>query len=198
MKKGLLIILAIIVVIGFFAMKGVNTIPQQDEQVKAAWSEVQNQYQRRSDLVPNLVATVKGYATHEKQTLTDVINARANATKVTLNADQLSDPAAVQKFEQAQGALSSTLGRLMVVSEQYPNLKADQQFIALQSQLEGTENRITVARRDYIAAVQQFNTTIRTFPTAIWAMISGAKPKETFVATTPGAEQAPQINFDSK
>ena len=198
MKKGLLIVLAIIAVIGFFAFQGVNSIPTMDENVKGKWAQVQNDYQRRADLVPNLVATVKGYATHEQKTLTDVINARANATKVTLNADQLTDAAALQKFEQAQGALSSTLGRLMVVSEQYPNLKADQQFIALQSQLEGTENRITVARKDYITAVQQFNTAIRTFPTMIWAMITGVKAKETFVATTPGAEQAPVVNFDSK
>ena len=173
---------------------GVNTIPTQDEQVKAAWSQVENQYKRRSDLVPNLVNTVKGYATHEQQTLTAVIEARAKATSVTLNADKLDDPQAVQAFEQSQGQLTQALGKLMVVSEQYPNLKADQNFMALQSQLEGTENRIAVARRDYIAAVQQYNTTVRTFPGMIWAFIYKAKPKETFAAPA-GAENAPAVQF---
>ena len=173
---------------------GVNTIPTQDEQVKAAWAQVENNYKRRADLIPNLVNTVKGYATHEEKTLTEVVEARAKATSVTLDASKLDDKQAVQNFEAAQGQLSSALGRLLAVSENYPNLKADQQFIALQSQLEGTENRIAVARRDYIVAVQQYNTTVRTFPGRLWAWIYGAKEKETFAAQ-PGAENAPQVQF---
>ncbi len=190
-----LIIIAIVVMVGLFAFKGVNTIPTLDEQVNASWAQVQNQYQRRMDLIPNLVNTVKGAANFEKSTLTDVINARANATKVTLSPEMLSDPAAVQKFEQAQGALSQTLSRLMVVSERYPELKANQQFMALQAQLEGTENRITVARQDYIQTVQQYNTTVRTFPGRLWAMIYGAKPKAGFAAAA-GAETPPAVKFD--
>lgn len=173
---------------------GVNTIPTQDEQVKAAWAQVENQYKRRADLVPNLVNTVKGYATHEQQTLTAVIEARAKASSVTLTADKLDDPQAVQNFQNAQGQLTQALGKLMVVSEQYPDLKADQNFLSLQSQLEGTENRIAVARKDYIAAVQQYNTTVRTFPGMIWAFIYKAKPKEEFAAQ-PGAENAPAVQF---
>jgi LemA protein len=173
---------------------GVNTIPTLEEQVNASWAEVQNQYKRRADLVPNLVETVKGYATHEKDTLTAVIEARANATRTTLSPDMLSDPEAVKKFEQSQSALSQSLGRLMVVSEQYPDLKANQNFIALQSQLEGTENRITVARRDYIQAVQAYNTQVRTFPGRFWAWIYGAKPKVSFTAPE-GAENAPAVKF---
>ncbi len=185
--------MALVLVSGLSAC-GVNTIPTQDEQVKAAWSQVENQYKRRADLVPNLVNTVKGYASHEQQTLTAVIEARAKATSVTLNADKLDDPQAVKQFEQSQGQLTQALGKLMVVSEQYPNLKADQNFLSLQSQLEGTENRITVARKDYIAAVQQYNTTVRTFPGMIWAFIYKAKAKETFAAQ-PGAENAPAVQF---
>jgi len=174
---------------------GVNTIPTLDEKVNASWAQVQNQYQRRSDLIPNLVETVKGYAAHEEKTLTEVIQARANATKVTLSPEMLSDPAAVQKFEQSQGQLTSALSRLMVVSEKYPDLKANTNFIALQSQLEGTENRITVARQDYITTVQEYNTNVRTFPGLIWAMIYHVKPKANFTATTPGAETAPVVKF---
>jgi len=173
---------------------GVNTIPTQDEQVKSAWSQVENQYKRRADLIPNLVQTVKGYASHEEKTLTEVVEARAKATSVTLNADQLDDKQAVQNFEASQQQLSGALGRLLMVSENYPNLKADQNFIALQSQLEGTENRIAVARKDYIDAVQQYNTTVRTFPGRLWAWIYGAKAKETFTAPA-GAENAPAVQF---
>jgi LemA protein len=194
-KYGLL--LGILFVLGMIVMSGINTIPVLDEEVKAKWSQVENQYQRRADLIPNIVKTVKGYATHEKSTLTDVVEARAKATKVTLSADNLTDPEAMKKFEAAQGALSSTLSRLLAVAENYPNLKADQQFIALQSQLEGTENRIAVARKDYIDTVQKFNTRVRTFPGFIWAAIYGAKPKATFTAAA-GSEKAPEVNFDSK
>ena len=173
---------------------GVNTIPTLEEQVNAAWAEVQNQYKRRADLVPNLVETVKGFAAHEQTTLTAVIEARAKATQTTLSPEMLSNPEAVQRFEQSQGALNSALSRLMVVSERYPELKANQNFVALQSQLEGTENRITVARRDYIQTVQVYNTEVRTFPGMFWAMIRGAKPKATF--TSPeGTENAPAVKF---
>jgi LemA protein len=184
----------VLVLIGLFIAGGINTIPTLDQKVQAAWSQVENNYQRRMDLIPNLVETVKGYANFEKQTLTDVINARAAATKVTLSVDQLSSRDAMQKFEQAQGELSSTLSRLMVVSERYPDLKANQNFLVLQSQLEGTENRIAVARRDYIDAIQQYNTTVTTFPGRIWAWIYGAKPKPTFMATE-GADKAPSVKF---
>ncbi len=173
---------------------GVNTIPTQDEQVKAAWSQVENQYKRRADLIPNLVQTVKGYAKHEQDTLTAVVEARAKATSVTLTPDQLGDKQAVQNFEGAQNQLTASLGRLLMVSENYPDLKADQNFIALQSQLEGTENRIAVARKDYIDAVQQYNTTVRTFPGRLWAWMYGAKEKETFTAPA-GAENAPAVQF---
>jgi len=159
---------------------GVNTIPTLDEKVNAAWAQVENQYKRRADLIPNLVETVKGYATHEEKTLTEVIEARAKATSVTLNPENLSDPEAMKKFEQSQGALTQALSKLMVVSEQYPNLKANENFIALQSQLEGTENRIAVARKDYIEAVQAYNTEVRTFPGRLWAMIYGAKTEADF------------------
>jgi len=192
---GRIWLIVILAAVALFVASGINTIPAQDEKVNAAWAEVENQYQRRADLVPNLVETVKGYAAHERQTLTDVINARASATKVTLSPEMLSDPQAVQKFEQAQGALTSALSRLMVVSERYPDLKADQNFLTLQSQLEGTENRITIARKDYIETVQQYNTTVRTFPGRIWAMIYGAKPKQSFTATTAGADKAPAVKF---
>ncbi len=173
---------------------GVNNIPTLDEQVSAAWAQVENNYKRRADLIPNLVQTVKGYASHEKETLTAVIEARAKATQMTLPAEALSDPAAVQKYEAAQGQLSQALGRLMVVSEQYPNLKADQNFIALQSQLEGTENRIAVARKDYIEAVQRYNTNVRTFPGMLWAFVYKAKPKQTFAAPA-GSDVAPAVTF---
>ncbi len=187
-------VLGIVGLLLVLILSGMNTIPTLDEQVNANWSQVQNQYQRRMDLIPNLVNTVKGYAEHEKETLEAVTNARANATKITINADNLSDPEAVAKFEQAQGQLSSALAKLLAVSENYPNLKADQNFLALQSQLEGTENRISVARRDYIEAVQQYNTTIRTFPGVIWRAIYGSKTKANFTAAT-GAEQAPAVKF---
>ena len=188
------VLIGIIVLVGLFVISGINTIPTLDENVKAKWSQVDNQYQRRMDLIPNLVETVKGYANFEKSTLTDVINARANATKVQLSPEMLNDPEAVKKFEAAQGALSSTLSRLMVVSERYPDLKANQQFLSLQSQLEGTENRIAIARKDYIDTVQQYNTTVRTFPGRIWAMIYGAKEKAVFTSSE-GADKPPAVKF---
>ena len=175
---------------------GYNTIQRQDESVKAAWSEVINQYQRRADLVPNLVATVQGYAKQEKDVLTAVTEARAKATAINLNADDLTDPDKVKALQQAQAQLSGALGRLLAVSENYPDLKSNQNFLALQSQLEGTENRIAVARRDYIAAAQDFNTELRTFPTVIWAktFFAGNKPMAEFTASE-GSEKPPQVKF---
>ena len=176
---------------------GVNTIPTSEENAKAKWADVQNQYQRRADLVPNLVATVKGYAKQEQDTLVKVTEARAKATSVQISAADVTDPAKMAQFQQAQGALSQGLGRLLASVEAYPDLKSNQNFLALQSQLEGTENRIAVARRDYNEAVRQYNTTIRTFPAIIGAkVIYGSKPMIPFEATTPGADTAPTVSFD--
>ncbi len=176
---------------------GVNNIPQYDEQVKSAWAQVENQYQRRADLIPNLVETVKGYARQEQETLTRVIEARAKATSIQVDASTLDDPQKLQQFDQAQQQLSGALSRLMVVSERYPDLKSNQNFLALQSQLEGTENRIAVARRDFIAAVERYNTEIRTFPGRLWQMTlyRDMQVRENFKATAPNAEQAPKVSF---
>lgn len=170
---------------------GMNNIPTLDEQVKASWGQVENQYQRRADLIPNLVATVKGYASHEQETLKAVTDARARVGSV-----QVSDPSQLKEFETAQNQLSNALSRLMVVVERYPELKADQQFLTLQAQLEGTENRIAVARRDYIEAVRQFNTEIRTFPGVIWSKLlySDLTAKPSFSAK-PGTDEAPKVSF---
>ncbi len=175
---------------------GYNDIPTLEEQAKAKWSEVQNNYQRRADLIPNLVATVQGYAAQEKDVLTSVVEARAKATQITVSADDLSDPAKVQAFQEAQSQLSGALGRLIAVSENYPDLKSNQNFLALQSQLEGTENRIAVARRDYIEAVRAYNTSLRTFPGVIWAktFFRGSKPMAEFAASD-GAETPPEVKF---
>ena len=175
---------------------GINSIPTAEEEAKARWADVQNQYQRRADLIPNLVETVKGYAAQEKSVLTQVTEARARATQVTVSPEQLSDPEAMRRFSQAQGALSSALIPFQRLQEAYPDLKSNQNFLALQSQLEGTENRITVARGDYNKAVQAYNTRIRTFPDVIGAKVFyGAKPMVPFQATTPNAETAPKVNF---
>jgi len=176
---------------------GVNNIPTYDEQVKSAWSQVENQYQRRADLIPNLVETVKGFARQEQETLTAVIEARAKATSIQVDANTLDDPQKLQQFQQAQNQLTGALSRLMAVSERYPDLKSNQNFLALQSQLEGTENRIAVARRDFIAAVERYNTEIRTFPGRIWhtLMYSDMPIRENFEATAENAEQAPQVQF---
>ncbi|PNF59393.1 hypothetical protein CXK99_11495 [Stutzerimonas stutzeri] len=176
---------------------GVNNIPTYDEQVKAAWSQVENQYQRRADLIPNLVETVKGFARQEQETLTAVVEARAKATSIQVDASTLDDPQKLQQFQQAQNQLTGALSRLMAVSERYPDLKSNQNFLALQSQLEGTENRIAVARRDFIASVERYNTEIRTFPGRIWhtLMYSDMPLRENFEATAENAEQAPQVQF---
>ena len=161
---------------------GFNTIPTAEEQAKASWSEVLNQYQRRADLIPNLVETVKGFATQEKTVLVEVVEARAKATQVQVPADILSNPDAFKTFQENQAAITGSLGRLLAVAEAYPDLKSNQNFLALQSQLEGTENRIAVARRDYIESVRVYNTSLKTLPSAIWAWLwwTGNKPYETF------------------
>ncbi len=156
---------------------------------------MQNQYQRRADLIPNLVETVKGYAKQEQETLTRVIEARAKATSVKVDASTITDPAKFKEFQDAQNQLSGVLGRLIAITENYPDLKSNQNFLALQSQLEGTENRISVARRDYVNAVQAYNTEVRTFPGMLWAkMFWGAKPMETFTAA-PESQKAPSVKF---
>ena len=177
---------------------GINTIPTYDEQVKAAWAQVQNQYQRRADLVPNLVNTVQGFADQEREVLVEVTEARSKVGSIQMDESILDDPQKFQQFEQAQSQLGSALQRLMVVVERYPDLKSNQNFLALQSQLEGTENRIAVARRDYIEAVRQYNTEIRTFPGRIWhsLLYSELEQRENFEATTENAEQAPTVNFE--
>jgi LemA protein len=175
---------------------GVNEVPRLEEQAKAAWAQVQNQYQRRADLIPNLVETVKGYAEFERDTLTAVTEARARATQVTLPPDLLENPEAFRQFEQAQGQLTQALSRLLVVVERYPDLKANQNFLSLQAQLEGTENRIAVARRDYIEAVRAYNTELRTIPGRWIAALlyPDAEPMPVFEAT-PEAATAPQVKF---
>ncbi len=178
-----------------FAGCGVQSIPQADNAVNASWGEVQNQYQRRADLVPNLVETVRGYATHERETLEGVIAARAKATQVQLNVSELT-PENLKKFEDAQAGLRSALGRLMAVAENYPQLKANENFRDLQVQLEGTENRIAVARNRYIQAVQQFNNLVTVPPTSFTnSIVYHKQPKPQFAATTAGAEQAPKVKF---
>jgi LemA protein len=175
---------------------GYNQFQAKDEATKAAWSEVVNQYQRRADLIPNLVNTVKGYATHERETLEAVTRARAAATSFQITPEVLNNPEAFQKFQQVQGELSSALSRLMAVSENYPNLKADTQFRDLQSQLEGTENRITVARQRYIASVQEYNVLARSFPTNLTAKMFGYQPKPSFtVENERSISTAPKVDF---
>jgi LemA protein len=175
---------------------GYNTIPTLQETAKARWADVQNQYQRRADLIPNLVATVQGYAAQEKSVLTAVVEARAKATQIKLDASDLTDPDKLKAFQDAQNQLTGVLGRLLAVTENYPDLKSNANFLALQSQLEGTENRIAVARRDYIDAVRAFNLSLRTFPTVLWAktVFSGEKPMAEFAATE-GSDKPPPVKF---
>ena len=176
---------------------GLNSVPTAEEKVNAAWGDLQADYQRRADLIPNLVETVKGYAQQEKTVLTQVTEARAKATSIQLNANDLSDPAKVQAFQNAQSQLGGSLGRLLATFEAYPDLKSNQNFLALQDQLEGTENRINASRRDYNEAVRQYNTTIRTFPDAVGAKIFyGSKPKVPFEATAE-AQKAPSVTFNT-
>jgi len=192
MKLGAAAVLAMTV-----AACGVNTIPTKEEAAKARWADVQNNYQRRADLIPNLVRTVQAYAQQERAVLVEVTQARASATQVQVDASTLTDPAKFQQYQAAQDRLTGVLGRLMVIQEQYPDLKSNQNFLALQSQLEGTENRIAISRRDYNAAVQDFNTSLRTFPTVLWAktFYGGTKPMQLFQASV-AAQTAPEVNFD--
>lgn len=200
-SKGLIVALSVIggilLVAVFTVMWGVgvyNKLVAMDESVNGAWSQVQNQYQRRFDLIPNLVETVKGYASHEKETLQNVIEARAKVGQMVISPDVLKNPQAFAMFEKAQGQLTSALSRLMVVTENYPNLKANENFLQLQAQLEGTENRIAVERRHFNEVVQSYNTTIKTIPTSMIAGFGGFTPKAYFEAQT-GAESAPTVKF---
>jgi LemA protein len=175
---------------------GINTIPTYEETAKAKWSDVQNQYQRRADLIPNLVETVKGYAAQEREVLTQVTEARAKASQVKVDASTITDPAKFKEFQDAQAALTGALGRLLVTVERYPDLKSNQNFLALQSQLEGTENRIAVARRDYIEAVRAYNTELKTFPGLLWAstLYRSHKPMETFTVAED-LKKPPTVKF---
>src|SRR5690606_36037746 len=177
---------------------GFNTIPTQEEQAKAAWSEVQNQYQRRADLIPNLVETVKGYAQQEREVLQSVVEARAKATQVQVSADTITNPEAFKAFQENQAQLTGALSRLLAIVENYPDLKSNQNFLVLQAQLEGTENRVAVARRDYIEAVRLYNTSLRTFPTMLWAKYyyTDAKPMQTFTIPEEKME-LPKVDFGS-
>ncbi|BBU69065.1 LemA family protein [Fluviibacter phosphoraccumulans] len=177
---------------------GYNQIQSQDEQITSSWAEVLNQYQRRADLIPNLVSTVKGEAKFEQDTLTKVVDARAKATSIQATPELINNPVAFQKFQQAQGQLTSALSRLLVVSENYPSLRANQGFRDLQAQLEGTENRITVARNRYIQSVQAYNVTIRSFPSNLTAMLFGYKPKANFtVENEKEISKPPSVTFDT-
>jgi len=190
-------VVAVVVALPALGGCGYNTIPTKQEKAEAAWADVQAQYQRRADLVPNLVAVVQGAAIAERTTLTQVTEARARATSMNVTPETLQDPAAFARFQAAQGQLSAALSRLLSVVEAYPQLQSNQNFLALQSQLEGTENRITIARRDYNEAVRDYNTTLRTFPNIIWAKTAhgDAKPMQLF-AGNEAAQSAPQINFN--
>ena len=195
MKRWILMLVAAVLLTGC----GYNDFQRLDEQTKSAWSEVLNQYQRRADLVPNIVATVKGEAAFEQDTLTKVIEARSKATSIQVTPETLNDPAAFNKFQAAQGELGSALSRLMVVVEQYPNLKANQGFSDLRVQLEGTENRITVARNRYIQSVQEYNVLARSFPNNLTAMVFGYGPKANFAVQNEAAISAPPVvDFNKK
>ena len=198
MRETWLKILALLMVLTLSGC-GYNTFQTLDEEVKANWSEVLNQYQRRADLVPNLVATVKGYASHEADVLTQVANARSKVGSIQATPELVNDPEAFAKFQAAQGEMTSALSRLLAVAENYPQLKADANFRDLQSQLEGTENRITVARNRYINAVKEYNTAVRTFPNNLTAMAFGYKTKPTFTVENEKAiSTPPKVEFDSK
>lgn len=198
LAKRLSVIAIAVIAPLWLAACGINTIPTKEETAKARFADVQAQYQRRTDLIPNLVATVKGYAAQERTVLTEVTAARARATSVNVSPDAVSDPAKFQQFQAAQDGLSQSLGRLLLVVERYPDLKSNENFLALQSQLEGTENRISVARRDYNEAVRDYNTSLRTFPTVFWAktIYGSSKPMQLFQASE-AAQTAPKVSFDA-
>lgn len=196
MKKGLIVLIVVVVVVlGLFlwVKNTYNSLVKMDEGVNGAWSQVENVYQRRADLIPNLVATVKGYATHEQETLEGVVNARSKATQMTVDANNLT-PEALEKYQKAQGELGSALGKLLAITENYPDLKANQNFLELQSQLEGTENRIAVERQKFNEAAKVYNTTIRQFPRNIFAGMFGFEKKPYF-ESAQGAEVAPKVEF---
>jgi LemA protein len=193
MKKSTIITLAVIAVVVIWAISAYNGLVSMEENVNGVWSNVETQYQRRADLIPNLVSTVKGYASHEKETLEGVVSARSKATQVTVDADDLTEEK-LQEYQKAQGEVSSALGRLLAITENYPDLKANQNFLELQAQLEGTENRINVARTNFNNAAQQYNTAIRRFPKSIFAALFGFDKKPYFSAAD-GAEQAPKVEF---
>ena len=201
MKRNTIILISVlgaVILIGIILASWVtgmyNSLVRLDEQVNQAWSQVQNQYQRRLDLIPNLVEVVKGYATHEREVFTQVAEARAGVGKLTVTPDVLTNPQAFQRFQQAQGELSSALSRLLAVAENYPQLKANENFLQLQSQLEGTENRIAVERRRFNEVIQDYNIRVRTFPTSILAGMLGFGQKQYFQAE-PGAEKVPRVKF---
>jgi LemA protein len=189
----------IFLVLPLLSACGYNTIPTAEENAKAAWSEVLNQYQRRADLIPNLVETVKGYAAQEKDVLEGVVEARSKATQVTLPPEALNDPEKFRQFQEGQTGLTSALSRLLAVVENYPDLKSNQNFLALQAQLEGTENRIAVARRDYIQAVKDYNLTLRTFPSVLWATFwfTGNEPFQNFTVAEDKME-VPKVDFGTQ
>jgi LemA protein len=196
MKSFLSVLGVLIIIAAILILPRINNVPKLDEAVNAAWAQVDNQYKRRADLIPNLVATVKGYASHEKEVFTQVTEARAKVGQITLTPDMLNDPKALEMFQNAQDSLSSALSRLLAVSENYPDLKANQNFINLQAQLEGTENRIAVARKDYIKAVKDYNVELRTIP-GKWVaalLYPEAEIKQTFTAT-PAEQKNPEVAF---
>ena len=193
MKKSTIILIAVIAIAAIWGISAYNGLVKMDESVNTAWSNVENQYQRRADLIPNLVNTVKGYAAHEKETLEAVMAARSKATQMTIDADNLT-PEKLQEYQKAQGEIGSALGRLLAITENYPDLKANQNFMELQAQLEGTENRISVERRNFNEVARTYNTSIRTFPKSILAGMFGFDKRPYFEAEE-GANKAPEVKF---
>ena len=193
MKKSTIIVIALVAIVAIWAVSGYNSLVKMDESVSTAWSNVENQYQRRADLIPNLVNTVKGYAAHEKETLEAVMSARSKATQMTVNAENLT-PEKLQEYQKAQGEIGAALGRLLAITEAYPDLKANENFKELQAQLEGTENRISVERRNFNEVARSYNTVVRTFPKTIIASMFGFDKRPYFEAEE-GANKAPEVQF---
>ena len=193
MKKSTIIVIALVAIVAIWAVSGYNSLVKMDESVSTAWSNVENQYQRRADLIPNLVNTVKGYAAHEKETLEAVMSARSKATQMTVNAENLT-PEKLQEYQKAQGEIGAALGRLLAITEAYPDLKANENFKELQAQLEGTENRISVERRNFNEVARSYNTAVRTFPKTIIASMFGFDKRPYFEAEE-GANKAPEVKF---
>ena len=193
MKKSTIIVIALVAIVAIWAVSGYNSLVKMDESVSTAWSNVENQYQRRADLIPNLVNTVKGYAAHEKETLEAVMSARSKATQMTVNADNLT-PEKLQEYQKAQGEIGAALGRLLAITEAYPDLKANENFKELQAQLEGTENRISVERRNFNEVARSYNTVVRTFPKTIIASMFGFDKRPYFEAEE-GSNKAPEVQF---